>query len=178
MQTAGTGTRWYLLQSWEYTLYRVLGFLSSLTNWVPLPPHPQESVAPSLWFQGWRHTRLRGRDPIPTVEFWYFRYTILPLRYVLFQSPPVPLINSSWCWKKLLLCCFRLNCAVTTHYTVKPREKDPRWEGIEMERWAREGEVSYITELSCGNSCASGFHYPDLCQTIFCKVKKVDLNKF
>ncbi len=77
----------------------------------------------------------------------------------------------------LYLFCYRLNCAVTTHYTVKPREKDPRWEGIEMERWAREGEVSYITELSCGNGCASVFLYPDLCQIIFCKVKKVDFNK-
>ena len=36
---------------------------------------------------------------------------------------------------KSLVFVFRNSCAVTTHYTVKPRENDPRWEGIEMERW-------------------------------------------
>jgi hypothetical protein len=43
------------------TEYRVPGFLYSRPNRVPLPPSPQESVAPShLWVQGGRHTHLRG----------------------------------------------------------------------------------------------------------------------
>ena len=45
------------------------------------PPHPQASVAPPLWVQEGRHTRLRGRawgDPIPTKgqTLWYSMYTI------------------------------------------------------------------------------------------------------
>ena len=34
--------------------------------------------------------------------------------------------------------------AVTTHYTVKPREGDPRWEGVEMERYADEADVVIV----------------------------------
>jgi len=34
--------------------------------------------------------------------------------------------------------------AVTTHYTVKPRESDPRWEGVEMERYADECDVVIV----------------------------------
>ncbi len=38
-----------------HKVYRVPGFLSSLQNWLPPPPHPQASVAP-LWFQGGTHS--------------------------------------------------------------------------------------------------------------------------
>ncbi len=43
------------------------------------------SIAPPLWVQGGRPTRLRGRgwgDPIPTKRqtLWYSMYTIVPLR--------------------------------------------------------------------------------------------------
>ena len=45
------------------------------------PPHPQASVAPPLWVQEGRHTRLWGRawrDPIPTKgqTLWYSMFTI------------------------------------------------------------------------------------------------------
>jgi hypothetical protein len=66
-------------------LNRVPGFLSSHPNWVKPPPHPQESVAPHLWVQGGRHTRLREREwgePIQNIgqTFWYSRYNVNPLR--------------------------------------------------------------------------------------------------
>ncbi len=32
----------------KHRVYRVPGFLSSRTKWVP-PPHPQDSVAPPIW---------------------------------------------------------------------------------------------------------------------------------
>ena len=38
----------------------------------------------------------------------------------------------------------RVSPAVTTHYTVKPREGDPRWEGVEMERYADEADVVIV----------------------------------
>ncbi len=45
------------------------------------PPHPQPSVAPPLWVQEGRHTRLQGRawgDPIPMKgqTLWYSKHTI------------------------------------------------------------------------------------------------------
>ncbi len=45
-----------------HKVYRVPDFLSSCPNWVPPPPYPLESVAPSppVDPRG-RHTRLRGR---------------------------------------------------------------------------------------------------------------------
>lgn len=33
---------------------------------------------------------------------------------------------------------------ITTHYTIHPRDKDPRWEGIEMERFADEADVVIV----------------------------------
>jgi hypothetical protein len=47
------------------------------------------------------------------------------------QAGPEPVYGTLFTHKMLL---HRMNCAVTTHYTVKPRDKDPRWEGIDMER--------------------------------------------
>jgi len=44
--------------------------------------------------------------------------------------------------------------AVTTHYTVKARENDPRWEGIEMERYADECDVCIVGGGPAGMSTA------------------------
>ncbi len=67
-------------------LDRVLGFLSNRRYWLLPPPHPQASVAPPLVPGG--HTRLRERrrgEPIRTKvkTLWYFRYSIIPLRFIL-----------------------------------------------------------------------------------------------
>merc|ERR1719300_1091003 len=48
----------------------------------------------------------------------------------------------------------RNSCVVTTHYTVKPRENDPRWEGIEMERYADEADVVIVGGGPAGMSTA------------------------
>jgi len=44
--------------------------------------------------------------------------------------------------------------AVTTHYTVKPREQDPRWEGVDMERYADECDVCIVGGGPGGMSAA------------------------
>lgn len=44
--------------------------------------------------------------------------------------------------------------ATTTHYTVKPRESDPRWEGIDMERYADEADVVVVGGGPAGMSTA------------------------
>jgi electron-transferring-flavoprotein dehydrogenase len=48
----------------------------------------------------------------------------------------------------------RTSYAVTTHYTLKPREQDPRWEGVEMERYADEADVVIVGGGPAGMSTA------------------------
>jgi hypothetical protein len=66
----------------QHRVHKVPGFLSSRQNWIP---HPLESVVPSLWVQGGRHTHLKGEgvgEPIPTMRqtLCYSRHTLIPLR--------------------------------------------------------------------------------------------------
>ncbi len=57
VQTAVHYCRQFLYQRVD----RVLGFFSSRPNWEPLPPHPQASVSPPLWFRGGGGTLACGR---------------------------------------------------------------------------------------------------------------------
>ncbi|XP_013920632.1 PREDICTED: electron transfer flavoprotein-ubiquinone oxidoreductase, mitochondrial [Thamnophis sirtalis] len=43
---------------------------------------------------------------------------------------------------------------ITTHYTIHPREKDKRWEGISMERFAEEADVVIVGAGPAGLSAA------------------------
>eukprot|EP00088_Acartia_fossae_P040775 TRINITY_DN4250_c0_g1_i1.p1 TRINITY_DN4250_c0_g1~~TRINITY_DN4250_c0_g1_i1.p1 ORF type:complete len:615 (-),score=177.37 TRINITY_DN4250_c0_g1_i1:1101-2945(-) len=48
----------------------------------------------------------------------------------------------------------RANAAVTTHYTMKPRESDPRWADVDMERFADEADVVIVGGGPAGMSAA------------------------
>jgi hypothetical protein len=63
-----------------HRVYRVPGFLSSLQNWLPPPPHPPASVAPPPLVPGGTHS-LAGEgvgEPIRTKgrTIWYSSYSI------------------------------------------------------------------------------------------------------
>ncbi len=82
---------------------RMPGFLSSRPNRIPPPPHPQASIAPLLWVQGGRHTRLRRRGWWYPISAKYFIYTISSLRLhtihcrfytILSPSPPPPIVDT------------------------------------------------------------------------------------
>ncbi len=58
----------------------VPGFLASRPNWVPPSPHPQANVAPPLWVQGGRHTRLLGIGWGTTGTHVYCTILVIPIR--------------------------------------------------------------------------------------------------
>nr|XP_055240739.1 electron transfer flavoprotein-ubiquinone oxidoreductase, mitochondrial isoform X2 [Gorilla gorilla gorilla] len=59
----------------------------------------------------------------------------------------------------LLLCATRWSSTstvprITTHYTIYPRDKDKRWEGVNMERFAEEADVVIVGAGPAGLSAA------------------------
>ena len=46
------------------------------------------------------------------------------------------------------------NPIITTHPSIKPRDNDPRWEGVSMERYADEADVVIVGGGPAGMSAA------------------------
>uniref|UniRef100_A0A3Q3K621 Electron transfer flavoprotein-ubiquinone oxidoreductase n=1 Tax=Monopterus albus TaxID=43700 RepID=A0A3Q3K621_MONAL len=76
----------------------------------------------------------------------------------------VPLMKTT-CWAEhitpqLYTALHRRTCSsvstsrITTHYTIHPRDKDPRWEGVEMDRFVDEADVVIVGGGPAGLSAA------------------------